>query len=92
MAGTRRAVRSRHTGSPVAAVGGLVALIVAMLAAITSLSASPAEAQVAGTWTWNATGNMTTPRFLAAPTLLPDGDVLMAGGSGPTSALASTEL
>ncbi|QBB69039.1 hypothetical protein ELE36_00825 [Pseudolysobacter antarcticus] len=40
---------------------------------------------------WEATGLLTTPRYLHTATLLPSGKVLVAGGSN-TSRLASAEL
>ena len=50
-----------------------------------------------GTNTWTSTGSMTTPREGQTATLLPDGQVLMAGGTNfdhPHAAifLASAEL
>jgi Galactose oxidase, central domain/Kelch motif len=41
---------------------------------------------------WSATGSLATARFAYTATLLPNGKVLVAGGSGSTSVLASAEL
>jgi hypothetical protein len=51
---------------------------VAVLALAAGLAAPPALAAASGTWA--ATGSMTTARFDDASTLLPDGQVLVAGG------------
>ena len=42
--------------------------------------------------TWSATGSLTTPRFNHTATLLPNGKVLVAGGSGTSSPLSNAEL
>jgi hypothetical protein len=42
--------------------------------------------------TFSATGSMITARALAPATLLPNGQVLVAGGSGNSGVLASAEL
>ncbi len=47
-------------------------------------------AQSAGTFT--ATGDMSTPRFGHSATLLPNGNVLMAGGESNTGTAATAEL
>jgi hypothetical protein len=52
--------------------------------------ATPASAATSGTWT--ATGSMSTARFLDTATVLPNGEVLAAGGESGSTALASAEL
>jgi len=65
----------------------LVALFAGGLVASTS---APALAQASGTWT--LTGSMKTAREGQTATLLPNGQVLVAGGLDGTSVLASAEL
>lgn len=62
----------------------------AVVALGAGLSAAPASAAASGTWA--VTGSMNTARFFDTSTLLPDGQVLVAGGSLANSALASAEL
>src|SRR5262249_31388573 len=61
----------------------------ALLAICLSL-ASAAYAEIPGTFT--NTGSMMTPRLAHTVTLLPSGQVLVAGGQGPSGTLASAEL
>jgi hypothetical protein len=42
--------------------------------------------------TWTSTGPLNTGRAFAATATLPDGEVLVAGGGGPSGALASAEI
>lgn len=51
---------------------------------------SGAFAQASGAWT--LTGGLNTPREGHTATLLPNGQVLVAGGEGATGVLASAEL
>ena len=53
-------------------------------------TAVPAVAQASGTWT--TTGSLNTARVGHSATLLPSGQVLVAGGEGLTGVLASAEL
>jgi N-acetylneuraminic acid mutarotase len=55
-----------------------------------AISTSNASAQTSGTWT--NTGSLNTPRAGHTATLLPSGDVLVAGGRDATGDLASAEL
>ena len=44
------------------------------------------------TGTWNPTGSFATPRYSSQMVLLPNGNVLAAGGNGPSGVLASAEV
>lgn len=63
------------------------AWVVAVLVAVT---ASPAAAQASGTWT--VTGSLNTARADHTATLLPNGQVLVAGGENSAGILSSAEL
>jgi Galactose oxidase, central domain/Kelch motif len=64
-----------------------LAWVVAVLVAVT---ASPAAAQASGTWT--VTGSLNTARAGHTATLLPNGQVLVAGGKDSAGSLAGAEL
>jgi len=51
-----------------------------------------AELYDPATGVWTATGAMTNPRYFHTATLLPNGQVLVAGGFGNSGPLASAEL
>ncbi len=67
--------RARHTAGLVLALVGLIS------AALMNRPIQLASAQtVAGGWSY--TGSLNTPRYNHTATLLPDGKVLVAGGTG----------
>jgi hypothetical protein len=69
---------------------GTFASIAAVVASFFAVSGSPVIAQASGTWT--VTGSMNTARADHTATLLPNGQVLVAGGKNATGILASAEL
>src|SRR2546425_653680 len=74
---------------PTILVTGLAQLIIGT--ALLAASVGQALAQSAST-SWNNTGSLNTPRAGHTATLLPDGKVLVIGGSGPADSPASAEL
>jgi hypothetical protein len=78
--------RTRTTTSRIAIAAAALGCVVALNAG--TAFASPSTAEFA-----TLAGHLTTPREFAAGTALPNGDVLVAGGSnGSTLALSSAEL
>jgi hypothetical protein len=67
-------------------------LLVAVLSAagLVASTSAPALAQTSGTWT--LTGSMKTAREGQTSTLLPNGQVLVAGGLDGTTVLSRAEL
>src|SRR3989475_2460317 len=74
---------------PTILVPGLAQLIIGT--ALLAASVGQALAQSAST-SWNNTGSLNTPRAGHTATLLPNGKVLVLGGSGPADSPASAEL
>src|ERR1700730_322370 len=67
--------RSTTHGEPGSSLGGAASAS----AAITKMAAPAPSAPTAASGTWAATGTMNTARFKDTSTLLPDGEVLVAG-------------
>jgi len=67
-----------------------VAFAAAVAMGLLAVTASPAVAQSSGTWT--LTGSLNTARAGHTATLLPNGQVLVAGGENTAAFLASAEL
>jgi len=65
-----------------------LAAVVAM--SLLAVTASPAVAQTSGNWT--VTGSLSTARAGHTATMLPNGQVLVAGGENTAGFLASAEL
>jgi hypothetical protein len=57
-----------------------------------ALALASAELYDRATNTWSVAGSLTTARYLHTATLLPSGQVLVAGGAGNSGPLASAEL
>jgi large repetitive protein len=85
-----------NTGAPAVSQGGFVTatLLRSGQVLMAGGGTSAAELYNPATNAWTATGSMSTARLDAAAALLPDGDVLVAGGNAPGGgpALASAEL
>jgi len=84
-----------NTGPPAVSQGGFVAATLLQNGQVLVAGGGTASAQLynPATNTWTATGSMSTARQDAAAALLPDGDVVVAGGSAPGGgSLASAEL
>jgi hypothetical protein len=62
------------------------------LASLGSAEVYDPGASASGSGTWSAAGSMSRPRAFASATLLPDGRVLVLGGTGPTGSLTSADL
>ena len=87
------ALSERRRSSALSALGDGQVLITGGLDPLGPLGAfSSAEARDASTGTWSLAGNMRTTRFSHTATLLPDGRVLVVGGSGPDGKLDSYEF
>jgi N-acetylneuraminic acid mutarotase len=82
----RRRGISRHR---VGLILALVGLLSATTLALEPLMVASVQA-AAGSWSY--TGDLNTSRYLHTATLLPDGTVLVAGGSNATGVLDSAEL
>ena len=67
-----------------------LSLAVVFLVGLFEVAVSPAVAQSSGTWA--LTGSLNTARAGHTATLLPNGQVLVAGGENTTGVLASAEL
>jgi hypothetical protein len=76
--------RERTGEVPTLALGPVVAAV------LFAVAASTAVAQSSGTWA--LTGSLNTARAVHTATLLPNGQVLVAGGENTTGILASAEL
>ena len=76
--------RERTGEVPTLALGAVVAAV------LFAVAASTAVAQSSGTWA--LTGSLNTARAVHTATLLPNGQVLVAGGENTTGILASAEL
>ncbi|MGZ7080028.1 MAG: Kelch repeat-containing protein, partial [Thermoanaerobaculia bacterium] len=88
--GPMNAARSSHTATVLP--NGKVLLAGGSAAAVFSPSLSSAELYDPATGVFTPTGSMTSPRASQTATLLADGRVLMAGGSGGISSLQTAEL
>jgi hypothetical protein len=78
--------RSRKEKGTVLTLTSIAAVVASFFAA----TASPLIAQTSGTWT--VTGSLNTARADHTATLLPNGQVLVAGGKSATGILASAEI
>src|SRR5947209_6635498 len=87
------ATRGQKASIPLRQLHGLVCFMVARLLLVGLVElGSPGPVAHASSGTWSPTGSMSKPREGHTATLLPNGQVLVAGGSGRRFAKASAEL
>ena len=67
-------------------------LVLAALLAVGLVASTPVPAFAGTSGTWANTGSLNTARTDHTATLLPNGQVLVAGGEGTTGFLSSAEL
>jgi hypothetical protein len=67
-------------------VGTAITILLCLVMAVVTMSHLEASG------TWSPTDSMSTSRYYHAATLLPDGRVLVSGGSNGSSPLASAEI
>ena len=82
--------RRAHTATLLA--NGQVLVVAASYDASSELSLASAELYNPVTGLWTATGSLHAARYLPTATLLPDGKVLIAGGSNAGDSLATAEV
>ena len=82
--------RARRGGASLGLVRVGVRWLVGLAGCLLVVGVLAAPALAAGTW--SSTGSLNTARLGATATLLPDGQVLVAGGDDPSGPVASAEL